>query len=220
MLDNVLSIIAPHHCYGCTKLGVVLCDNCKYNITIDQYEQCILCGASAGKSTLCGNCSAPFSRAWCAGERQGVLLQTLNAYKFERVEAAYKPLASLLADITPQLPSDCVVVPIPTIPSHVRQRGYDSVELVARQFAKQKNVRMERVLQRRTTTIQTGRSRKQRLDQAADAFQLKHSLGDSIYLLVDDVVTTGATLISAARLLREGGAREVWVAALARQPLD
>ena len=69
--------------------------------------------------------------------------------------------------------------------------------------------------------MQRGATAAQRRQQARKAFRVEGVIDpDSIYLLVDDVVTTGATIREASKQLREAGAKEVWVAVLARETLD
>jgi ComF family protein len=155
------------------------------------------------------------------GERSGVLRRIIDCYKFYNAYAAHRDLASLLSDRIGVLPKECVIVPIPTVSSHTRQRGYDHVLLVAKRLAKLQSLKVETVLRRRTATKQLGKSRKDRFVQARQAFEVRGTLrGDVVYLLVDDVVTTGATLEYAARALKQAGATTVWAAAIARQPLD
>jgi predicted amidophosphoribosyltransferase len=120
------------------------------------------------------------------------------------------------------LPAETIIVPIPTIAAHVRQRGYDHIQLVARQFAKLRGgMSFERPLERISTASQRGANKRQRFTQAESAFRVTTSLkADRPYLLIDDVVTTNATLRYAALALRDAGAQQVWVAVIARQPLD
>ncbi|RYF28401.1 MAG: hypothetical protein EOO17_04860 [Chloroflexi bacterium] len=69
--------------------------------------------------------------------------------------------------------------------------------------------------------MQRHATKSQRRKQASRAFTCKSELStDTTYLLLDDVVTTGATMEYAAKCLRDAGAGDVWVAAIARQPLD
>ena len=221
MIDSLLSLLAPHHCYGCAKVGSLLCENCKYNIISDSFNICLTCGHLALPSTgLCGRCKVAYGRAWCVGERTDELQQLITSYKFQRVKAAYKPLADLLGKTLPDLPASTVIVPIPTVSGHIRQRGYDHMQLIARQLAKQKDLRVQSVLRRQTTTKQVGADRTLRLKQAKSAFVCNQTLpADIPYLLIDDVITTGATLEYAARSLKDAGATIVWAAAVARQPL-
>jgi ComF family protein len=220
MIDSLLSLLAPHLCYDCHKIGDVLCGNCKYNIIDDNLNMCIMCGMTTLKENICIQCSNLFEHAWCIAERRDVMKQMLNDYKFERMYAARRTLADLLVARTPLFSPEVTVVPIPTVTSHVRQRGYDQTLSIARVFAKKKGLTLDPFLKRKTATVQTGHTRKERHQQARNAFILKKTELNGIYLLIDDVVTTGATLQAAATLLRQHGADEVWAAVLARQPLD
>ena len=221
MLDNLFSTIAPHPCCSCGEIGAVLCDNCKYDISLEYFESCVACGAPAPSTGVCKTCIIPYSRAWCVGERSGVLREVIDSYKFYNNYAAHKVLASLLSECIGNLPADCVVVPVPTVGSHIRQRGYDHTRLIAKRLAKLQGVKAKSLLYRQTTTTQRGHGREERARQAKEAFGCKGELDDTtIYLLVDDVITTGSTLHYAAKALKDAGAGDVWVAAIARQPLD
>jgi len=221
MIDSLLGLVAPHHCYGCSKIGTLLCDNCKYDIALDKYFGCVACGGAAGSAGICTSCIVPYSRAWCVGERSGILQQLIGAYKFRYVRGARQTLARLLLESIGQLPPDTVVVPIPTVAAHVRERGFDHALLLAKSIAKSQRLRVDRALSRATNTKQRGANRTERIAQAKTAFRLRSRIKqDATYLLIDDVVTTGATLKYAAQLLKDAGAKEVWVAVIARQPLD
>ena len=221
MIDTLLSYIAPHHCCGCGKIGSLLCDNCKYNISDDRFDSCILCGGSATPLGLCGRCKPPFERGWCVGERTEELKLIIDGYKFERKRAASQVLGRLLSDRIGMLPQSTVIVPVPTIAAHIRVRGYDHTLLLARVVAVHQSLSVSNVLERKTTTKQRGASRHERFLQAKVAYGVKHPLDPELpYLLIDDVVTTGATIHYAAQALRDAGARHVWVGVIARQPLD
>lgn len=221
MFDTLLSYVAPHPCYSCGKIGSVLCDNCKYNISQEYFRGCFVCGTETFLADRCLHCTTPYSRSWCIGTRLGVLRQIIDGYKFYNNYAAHRVLASLLSERIGQLPKGTIIVPIPTVASHIRVRGYDHTLLVARQLAKQQRLSLETSLYRRTSTKQRGESRKIRQAQAKAAFAVKGRLmSDKTYLLIDDVVTTGATLEYGAKALKAAGAGDVWVAALAYHPLD
>lgn len=145
----------------------------------------------------------------------------INRFKFEYARAAYVPLGDVMLAALPQLPERTIVVPVPTVRSHIRQRGYDHTLLLARYIAEKQHLVLERPLLRRMATVQRGATRKARIAQAKEAFEVRTSLEKEVpYLLVDDVVTTGSTLRYAAEAMRSAGAAVVWAAAVARQPLD
>lgn len=220
MIDKALGFIAPHYCCGCGKVGSLLCDNCKYNIINEPYECCIVCGMSvAGSRGVCARHLLPYERAWCVGERTDELQRLIGDFKFSRAKSAHKTLAELLNETLPYLPEETIIVPVPTVRSHVRERGFDHMLLIARELGKYRQLPVQAILRRRTSTKQRDASRSQRIQQAKVAFECASDVNDAnIYLLVDDVATTGATLKYAAKTLQSAGARRIWVAAVSRQP--
>ncbi len=159
----------------------------------------------------------PYQRAWLVGQRSGALQKLINAYKFNNLRAAYQVLGDLVLAVLPDLPDGTVLVPIPTVASHVRQRGYDHIMLIARYVAKKRKVPIKMVVKRLTKTKQRQADAKQRQLQASRAFMVHQKLDSKkIYLLIDDVMTTGATLKYAALALKKAGAKQVWVVVIAR----
>jgi len=221
MIDTLLSIVAPHHCCGCGKSGVLLCPNCKYNIISETKNVCLACGRPSFRPGVCNTCKVPYSRAWFVGERKDVLQRLVGLYKFERVKSAYNDLASLLDNVLLQLPDSTVIVPIPTVPAHIRERGYDHTLLLARRLGRIRKLPVARILVRNTNTMQRHATAAARGLQAKIAFKVVGVVDENInYLIVDDVVTTGATVRYAAKALKDAGASQIWVAVLARQTLD
>ena len=221
MIDSLLSHIAPHYCSGCGKQGTLLCDNCKYNITSEIFAGCIVCGGiNTRHGALCRACHEPYVRGWCVGERVDVLKSLIDGYKFQNMKAAYCVLGELLSVQLGQLPSSTIIVPVPTVPSHIRERGYDHTLLIARFIAKKYHLQLNHSLYRVTRTKQREASRRDRFKQASVAFSSKPLPSSGPYLLIDDVITTGATLRYGAKALQDAGAEEIWAAVIARQPLD
>lgn len=219
MVRGLLDAIAPHYCCSCGEIGGILCESCKYDIIHEPYGGCLLCGRPSLSECACSG--GVIERTWCGGERSGALERLIDCFKFEYAEAAHIPLGDIVLATLPRLPRDTVVVPVPTVPTHVRQRGYDHTLLLARYVAKRYDVRLEPVLRRRTTTVQRGADRKTRIAQAKEAFAVKGALREDVpYLLIDDVVTTGSTLQYGAKAMKDAGATSVWAVAVARQPMD
>ncbi len=217
----MLSVIAPHLCCGCGKVGSTLCGNCKYDIISELKTVCIRCQKPCGERGICGSCRLPYERAWCVGERVGTLQRLIGLYKFERVRSAYKDLGDLLLATVPDLPANVVIVPVPTVASHIRQRGYDHTLLLARYIARKRQLPLRRLLVRVTKTKQRQASAAVREAQAKAAFAVRGDVAkNTVYLLVDDVITTGATVKYAAKALKDAGATQIWAAVVARQTLD
>jgi ComF family protein len=220
MLDTLLSLIAPHLCCSCGVEGAILCDHCRYDIVNESYSACLECGTVVGSRGVCAACAVPYSRAWCVGERTDGLQRLIGMYKFQSVIAAGAVIGDLVLDVLPELPSETVVIPVPTVRSHIRERGFDHALVMAKHVSKKRRLRLATVLRRRTTTKQRDATRAQRLRQARDAFVVRGTVRPVPHLLIDDVVTTGATVRFASQALLDAGASEVWVVAVARQPLD
>jgi len=220
MIDKMLEFVAPHLCYGCGKVGTLLCNHCKYDIINQSAGVCLLC-QRATLSGMCEEHSRAYSGAWVVSVRTGVLQRLIGGFKFQNVRAAAKDLADLLDSCLPSLAKNTVLVPIPTTPAHIRERGYDHLGLIAQHLGVKRVLPIARVLERGNTATQHHADRATRLVQARSAFRLAMPINPDItYLILDDVVTTGATITEATRLLSDAGARFIQVAVLARQPLD
>lgn len=196
-----------------------MCDSCKYNIIDEPFSSCIVCLKPTIFSTVCQLHRVPYERAYCVGWRQDFLEKLIGQSKFDSVRDSCRAQGSLLAEVLPQFNSNIVIVPIPTIRPHIRERGYDHMLLVAKELARQRDTPAISLLERVVNTSNTGASRVIRRQQAAKAFRVRGPLDpQKTYLLIDDVYTTGATLTEAAKLLKSAGAGAVWIAATTRQP--
>jgi ComF family protein len=104
-----------------------------------------------------------------------------------------------------------LLVPVPTASSHVRRRGYDQAKLITRLVAAQTGLHYTDCLIRTGQSRQVGASRRQRLEQLQHAYRTtEHKLIKAAHIiLIDDVVTTGATLEAAAGALRRAGASRI-----------
>lgn len=217
---NVLDLIAPFTCRGCGALGSLLCERCKnYNI-VTNYGICARCR----KTLKACHCEVPV--VFCS-YREGVLVRLTEDYKYKSIRATAEVLAEIMAGAVKELAlcGTVLVVPLPTIAKHIRERGFDHTLLLARRLARELKrdykaceFRVERVLKRRNKTVQVGTSEATRRKQAKSAYGVSkrylRKAGGSLdaevtYLLVDDVWTTGASMEAAISAMREVGARKM-----------
>jgi ComF family protein len=187
---------------------------------MEPFSDCVLCE----KPSITGVCTdhkVAFNQAWIVGFRSGALQRLIGGFKFRNMKAASGDLAELLHRRLPPLPRHTILVPIPTTPAHIRERGYDHMLLIARALGRMRHLPVHQVLKRDNILIQHHANRQQRLQQASTAFRIEGVIDPrATYIVLDDVVTTGATIAQAALLLQNAGATTIWVAATSRQPLD
>jgi ComF family protein len=219
LLDWLLSWISPHVCKGCGQVGDGLCDSCFFDITNENYGKCLFCGEVAD-GNLCHSCASrlPFKRAFVVGERRGLLKRLVGDFKYNSERGNARVIARLLDATLPILPSGCVVVPIPTIAPHIRQRGFGHTELIARHFARIRRLPYsQKLLLRADNSIQHGLKARERQRQAAKAFLVsKRQTIPTEILLLDDICTTGATVTAAAKLLKKAGVKTINLAIVTR----
>lgn len=221
MVDQLLSLLAPHSCCGCGNLGSLLCHNCKYDIEYEAFERCLVCLTPTASSDLCKLCAKQLSieAAWCVGTRTGALKALLDRYKFDSAKEAGRIAAELLKARLPPLPGDTVVVPVPTAPAHRRSRGFDHTLDIAKGVSRRRRLPFRSVLARHNSEMQHFKSRADRLNLAGNGLEVRGGVPERI-LLIDDIYTTGATMSACVKKLRGAGAKHIYVAVIARQTLD
>lgn len=195
-LKLIAAILAPDDCLECGREGSIWCDGCLASAPqAKAVAQPHLDGLSAG--TVFG----------------GMAKEVIHALKYERRQSGAVPLARLIERALPHVDFDAVTA-VPGSPARLRARGYSQAELIARELAGRLGLPFERLLVRLSSGSQVGFSRRQRQESVRDAFAALRASGR--ILLVDDVMTTGATLSECAKVLKEAGAETVWGVVAAR----
>jgi ComF family protein len=176
-----------------------------------------------GRCALCRNGLRGFDAAYCFGAYEGTLRDLIHVYKYAGVRTLAKPLGNLLAAA---LPRDERIDAVIAVPLHWRRRwsrGFNQSELLARTIARRTGVPVLHALRRvRATTPQAGLSNTHRRKNVTAAFRAGWSLpwrrpvSGLHILLVDDVMTTGATGAACATALKHAGAARVSLLTVAR----
>lgn len=218
----LLDLVYPPSCAACGEPAPQepFCPSCAE--AVDPVPSgCERCG-EPGPDALCGACRATppaFDAVRAGGLLGGPLADAIHALKYRNRPALARPLGAWLARRTP-LPVGAAVVAVPLARGRRIERGYDQASLVADAFARASGAgarRARAALRRvRETPAQVGRTRAERARNVAGAFEAAPAVAGRDVVLVDDVVTTGATADAAAAALRRAGARSVVVVALAR----
>lgn len=228
--DRLLRALLPPRCLLCGAAGDGgrdLCAGCAADIAINA-PCCPRCALPLeAPAPSCGACvkrEPPFASAWVPF-RYGHPLDLLEArFKFRADLAAGRVLAGLLADRAcvdaPSRPQ--LIVPVPLHPARLRERGYNQALELARPLARALALplRHDVLMRTRATPPQTGLDAKTRRRNLRGAFAVAQGVALPAHVaLLDDVMTTGATVHECARVLRRAGVVRVDVWALARAPL-
>ncbi|MCW5873372.1 MAG: ComF family protein [Anaerolineales bacterium] len=212
----------PPRCGGCRRLGSAWCAECQAQTQRVLAPVCPHCGYPLPEPQAeCPGCMPPTfafvsARAW--GSYAGALRRAILKLKHKRNTALSRALSQPLAGLYPASWRVEGVVPVPLSPRRLAQRGYNQVELLARPLAEQLGLPLASdVLQRQRDTLpQMDLDLPQRWANVNDSFAASPLVTGRRLLLVDDIMTSGATLHAAARALRAAGAHSVYVLTLAR----
>jgi len=233
LLARALDALLPPLCFACaapTAAHQTLCPDCWRRVTFIAPPFCAICGAPfeipVGADTLCGQCIAAPPRY--AKARAAVLYDETSRgliLAFKHGDRTYPApaLAAWMKRAGGDLWDEAdFIIPVPLHRWRLFKRRYNQAALLARELGDLtgKPVLVDALLRKRATAQQGHLSRKQRLKNVAGAFGLNEAsrahLKDKTVMLVDDVLTTGATVNECARILMKGGAKAVYVLTLAR----
>jgi len=219
--------VLPPRCIVCGGPGSgsrELCDGCRLSL-VSNVVCCSRCALPLAATTpLCGQCQTrppPWHDVWVPFVYTWPLDVLESRFKFSGNLAAGRVLATcwLSSGIPPVIPE--LLVPVPLHMSRLRQRGYNQALELARPLARHMGLPVAHdVLGRaRATGAQTELDAATRVRNVRAAFAVKRVPAQKHVAIVDDVMTTGATLAECARVLLAAGVERVDVWALARTPL-
>jgi len=224
--EAAIGILVPPQCVGCRVEGSSLCTACS-ELLVSFGERCWRCNAISPDCRTCPRCRVPGapSYAWIHTNYEGIVRDLMRRYKFSHQRAAARPISKLMVSTFHKFGNeqtygkDYLVVPVPTATSRMRQRGFGHSELLAKTIASQLSLRYYPALRRLGQSRQVGARRDERLKQLDDSFSVKsaHLVSGRNILLIDDVITTGGTIMAATKKLRAAGAKKVDALLLAKK---
>jgi predicted amidophosphoribosyltransferase len=183
MLQQLIEVLFPPQCGGCGAIGSGACDRCLPRENLATFR-------------------LPTLHVVALGSYQGALRRAILALKTGRRDVA----AAFALRLREIVPPQTVLVPIPTTPARRRERGFDGCELIAHRIAESSGISMFAQLAQVKGDRQRGRHRDERLAARGRFAWLGGTLHGICVTLLDDVVTTGATLEDCATVLRSRGA--------------
>jgi ComF family protein len=216
-VDRALDIALPASCVGCGVEGQVVCGSCV--VALDA-RLASPAGAAIG---LPGELPEPLLQLEWAAPFSGVTRSALHAIKYGGEQRLAMPLGLAVARRWAAVGVGAdLVAHVPVHTDRARERGYDQAELIARRAASALGLPHAALLRRaRATIAQFDLDRRDRARNVRDAFRVDMGYGADIrgrwVLLVDDVVTTGATLAACATALHQAGVLGVSAITVARE---
>lgn len=217
LLEKLLTAIAPVDCLRCGHEGNILCITCLPAAFDVVPSRCFSCFRATTNSQVCPKCrkQTALRHVWVGTVYAGVAKQVVHQLKFAPDRTAAYLIARWLDEVLSFIDTD-VVTFVPTAQVRVRQRGFDQAKIIARQFAHHRQLPFDTLLLRHGSSRQVGSEKKARQQQIRGAYTAKKQLSGQRVLLLDDILTTGATLSEAARTLKQNGATVVNAAVFAQ----
>jgi ComF family protein len=231
----ILGWVFPRYCVLCGSIawprpadgsargrgGLPLCERCRGALEPLTGERCRACGrplyAERGICFACKGAEHACDEILPIFAYAGEAASLLKAYKLTKRRSLTPFLASIMEKRIDAAWADWPIVPVPPRPEKIRRREWDHVESIAAELER-RGRRVERLLERRVDQQQKRLDRSERKANAAKAYGLKPGVEGSLpsrALLIDDVLTTGATLEACAAALRSGGVERVSALVLA-----
>lgn len=223
-LWNAVDLLYPPVCAGCGLPNTRLCHSCLEEIQVINYKFCAFCGTRINdQNTLCKSCSANpvyFNAATAWAEYGGVLREAIHAFKYKNDLGLGDFFAGFLINILEREQWDFeVVIPVPLSKKRRKERSYNQSALISRPIARyfHKEHLPKALLRTKDTGSQIDRNKQERNLFLEDAFWGNPAkLNGRSVLLVDDIITTGATINHCSAALLKAGATKVSVISIAK----
>jgi len=200
LLRSTLDVLFPVRCVGCGRSGAYICAGCLAEARRPPPSPPPESGPLADVLT-------PFAY-------EGVVRTAVQHLKYRGLRSLVPEMARPMAwELAVTVPPPFTVVPVPLHPARQRERGFNQAELLARDLARLLDAPLSTGALRRTkdTSSQVNTStRAERLKNVREAFAPADGVDGATIVLVDDVTTTGATLLAAAQALLSAGAARVY----------
>ena len=230
---HLLDFIFPKRCLRCGRLGRYLCSSCTRTILYVHANElvCPVCERLAIDGKIHPRCSKKYSLDGLISffRYKGLIRTAIQTIKYRFVRDLASELTALISREMIEatlyaLPKDCipVLLPIPLHPARERNRGFNQSQCVGKVLSDRLQIPLRTGILRRvryTAPQVSMKDRDAREKNMHEVFALNHGVTlvpCTVYILFDDVFTTGATLRSAASFLKRHGAQYVWGFTLAR----
>ena len=220
-----LDLLFPKRCVSCGAFGKYICDRCFSKIEFLEKPICPICQRQAIGGKTHPKCAGRFrlDGLIVACRYKSPIKLAIQKVKYKWVYDIENILVDFLASQIWKFdfPQNSILVPVPLSKNRKNWRGFNQAEILAKTLSRKFNHPFKDILLRVIETkTQVGLTREERRRNVIGAFALdykvgkKHIAGQN-FILVDDVYTSGATMMEAAKILKHAGAKDVWAMAVA-----
>ncbi len=217
----------PLVCVHCEREGSLLCQDCSRLLKPPTRALCQKCAEPVSKrGNLCGECVVlppPLDRLEPLFRYEGPARSAIHALKYRDIRGLAPYLGDLMAKsrFLTRARVDCLV-PVPMHEKKQRERGYNQAASLASHLAERLGLPIieDGISKTRATPSQVELSRHERIRSVRGAFTANYGFSGAHVLLVDDVATTGSTLMNCAAALKLADARRVSALTFAKELLD
>lgn len=218
VIETIVKMLTPNFCMICNEQNYVICPNCEYEKLEEIFPTCYVCKARSDDFSTCRKCRRARARPiclWPITKFRGEAKRLVYKMKFDSKRDGARYIGSRLNEVVPWVDFN-VVTYVPSSPKRVRERGYDHTRLIAKQFSSLRKLEYAKLLSRKNNSRQLGQSKTKRYLQAKESYEATPKARNyKKVLLIDDVVSTGATIEACTSLLKKAGVSEVYVACFA-----
>lgn len=219
-------IIFPCRCANCREIipAGAICGKCYLAIDPYTFLRCGNCRARLPENKKVCHPDWPFLLGAASDYKNEPVQSLIKALKFSYITDAAGPLANLLHQFIKALPENifenAILVPVPLHKKRLRERGFNQSELIAEKLSELAGLEMEKkiLVRNKNTNPQSElHSPEERAENVAGCFEVtkpEKAAGRKI-ILVDDVITSGNTLLAASRALKLAGASKIYALAAA-----
>lgn len=212
MLSKFIEVIAPPSCIVCGHGDKLMCEDCSQSHLVRRTPACFACNKISHGGKTCPACrhKTNLSGVLVAFRFEDAAKELVYKLKYQSDKSVARFLAREMAAVVDASKFDLITY-VPSDGATLRRRGYNQAQLLAGELAKLTDLAYGETLLRTKHSPQTKLTRRERFGAIKSNFVvLPTHIENKRLLVIDDVLTTGATLSECARILKEAGAKSVW----------
>lgn len=208
LFDNILEIVFPKRCFYCNKVGEIICDSCMKKIQNSYMFKKVN--------------NDYFDYVYCSTYYKGNIKTQIHNFKFHEKAYLYQYFVEMALrekEISDFLKAFDIITYVPMYVTKEQKRGYNQAKLLANELGKKLNIKVIDCLEKKIENkTQSSLSEQERLTNVQDVFDFvkNRNISGKNIILVDDILTTGATVKNCSKILKENNAGKICIFAISK----